>query len=117
MISLAYAGAGLLVIVLTSLLKKDHFSRKTNQAITTVLSIIGGIVTSYFQKNGTADLTHTIQHTAYVGTVAQLVYSFAYKDTTVEAFLDSIHITAGGVKKEDPATAALQAVEDLTNKK
>jgi len=85
--SLMLLGLGILVTLLTSLLKTVDFSPKTSNAISGVLSLLTGYVSSYFLKNGTVDLMDTARHSTYIYAAAQLVYIYALQNTAFNAWL------------------------------
>ena len=93
--SLTFLGLGLAVALLTSLLKNVNWSSKQKHTAAVFLSIVGGYVSSYFQKNGTTDLTDITKHSAYAYAVSQLFYSYALKNTSVNAWLTKFNLLPG----------------------
>lgn len=110
MTAVVYALVGLVVVLLTSLLKKESWSAKTNQILATILSTVGGLVTIYFQKGGSATLSNTVQHSAILLASAQLIYSLGLKDTAVNAYLSSLNILGAGVKSDKSVEEAIAQV-------
>jgi uncharacterized protein YacL len=92
MTALIYAVVGLVVVLLTSLLKKPKWSVKTKQAINTVLSLIAGVITTYFEVNGTSGLSDTVQNSAMLLAASQVIYTFGLKDTAVNAYLTNLNL-------------------------
>jgi Zn-dependent protease len=85
--SLTLLGLGILVTILTSLLKTVDFSPKFSNAISGVLSLLTGYVSSYFLENGPVDLIEAAKHSTYIYTAAQLVYIYALQNTAFNAWL------------------------------
>jgi hypothetical protein len=110
MTAVVYALVGLVVVLLTSLLKKESWSAKTNQILATILSTVGGLVTIYFQKGESATLSNTVQHSAILLASAQLIYSLGLKDTAVNAYLSSLNILGAGVKSDKSVEEAIAQV-------
>jgi hypothetical protein len=92
MTALIYAVVGLVVVLLTSLLKKPKWSVKTKQAISTVLSLVAGTVATYFEVNGTSGLSDTVQNSAILLAASQLIYTFGIKDTGVNTYLTGLNL-------------------------
>lgn len=116
MTAVVYALIGLAVVLLTSLLKKEHWSAKTNQILATVLSTIGGIATLYFKNGGTVTLSNTVQHSAILLAVAQLIYSLGLKDSAVNAYLTSINLLGTGVSADKSVVEAAIDVASVAKK-
>ena len=120
MTAVVYALIGLAVVLLTSLLKKEHWSAKTNQVLATVLSTIGGIVTLYMNNGGTVTLSNTVQHSAILLGVAQLIYSLGLKNTAINEYLTGLNLFGAGVsadKSVEEAVAQVASAAKKTKKK
>jgi len=120
MTAVVYALVGLAVVLLTSLLKKEHWSAKTNQVLATVLSTIGGIVTLYMNNGGTVTLSNTVQHSAILLGVAQLIYSLGLKNTAINEYLTGLNLFGAGVsadKSVEEAVAQVASAAKNTKKK
>jgi len=120
MTAVVYALVGLAVVLLTSLLKKEHWSAKTNQVLATVLSTIGGIVTLYMNNGGTVTLSNTVQHSAILLGVAQLIYSLGLKNTAINEYLTGLNLFGAGVsadKSVEEAVAQVASAAKKTKKK
>jgi len=102
--SLLFAGLGVLVVLLTSLIKGNHWSKKTKHFVAVVISALTGVVSSYFQKNGTNNLTDVMKHSTYLYAISQLVYTYALGNTSINTWLTNFNLV--------PAPAAAQ---DTTN--
>ena len=98
MTAVIYALVGLAVVVGTSVLKKEKWSVKTKTSISGGLSLVGGFVTTYFNSNGTDTLNSSIQNSAILLALAQLIYTFGLKDTSVNKFLTGLNLYKSGVK-------------------
>lgn len=90
--SLLFLGLGIVVTLLTSVLKTVTLSPKVSHAISVVLSVLAGYVSSYFQKNGVTDLTDLAKHFTYVYATSQLVYGYALKDSSLNAWLTNFNL-------------------------
>jgi biotin transporter BioY len=110
MTAVIYAIVGLVVVLLTSLLKKEHWSTKTNQVLATVLSTLGGLVTIYLKNGGSATLSNTVEHSAILLAVAQLIYSLGLKDTSINAYITSLNLFGAGVKSDKSVEEAIAQV-------
>ena len=99
--SLIFLGLGLVVTLLTSLVKKEKWSTKTKHSIAIVLSALGGFVSQYFKANGTTDLTSLAQHSTYLYAISQLVYAYALSNTTLNAWLTQFNLIPGGKSTDD----------------
>lgn len=120
MTAVVYALVGLAVVLLTSLLKKEHWSAKTNQVLATVLSTVGGIVTLYMNNGGTVTLSNTVQHSAILLGVAQLIYSLGLKNTAINEYLTGLNLFGAGVsadKSVEEAVAQVASAAKKTKKK
>lgn len=83
---------GILVSLTTSFLKNINWSKKTKHSITVALSAITAVVSSYFQKNGTQDLTDIGKHFTYLYAVSQLFYVYGVKNTQLNSWLTGLNI-------------------------
>ena len=120
MTAVVYALIGLAVVLLTSLLKKEHWSGKTNQVLATVLSTVGGVVTLYLKNGGTVTLSNTVQHSAILLGVAQLIYSLGLKNTAINEYLTGLNLFGAGVsadKSVEEAVAQVASAAKKTKKK
>jgi len=91
-LSLAFLGLGVVVALGTSLLKNVNLSPKVSHAIAIVLSIASSYVSAYFAKNGTTDLTTIAKQSTYIYTASQLIYAYALKGTTFDAWLTKFNL-------------------------
>jgi hypothetical protein len=94
MTAVIYAIAGLAVVLLTSLVKREHWSAKTKTSLLTILSTVAGYITIYFDKNGTTTLLNTLNHSSIVLAASHLVYSLGFKGTPLDKFLTKINSIA-----------------------
>lgn len=92
MSAVAYAGLGLVVVVLTSLLKTVNLSTKQSHLIAAVTSILTGYVSNYFSQNGTGDLVSVAQHSTTVYAASQLIYGFLIQNTQFNDWLTKFSI-------------------------
>lgn len=90
--SLTIAALGLFVTFATSTLKNINYSKKTKHTVAVVLSALSGLVSSYFQKNGTADLQDIVKHSAYLYAASQMLYVYGFKNTQINAWLTNLNI-------------------------
>lgn len=90
--SLQFLGLGVFVAGATSLLKTVNLSPKVSHAIAAILSILTGVVSSYFAKNGTTDLTDIAKHSTYIYTASQLVYAYTLKGTSFDVWLTKFNL-------------------------
>jgi hypothetical protein len=90
--ALGYAGLGLIVVVLTSLLKTVNLSAKQSHLIATVTSLLTGVVSNYFSQHGTADLVSVAQHSTVIYAASQLLYNFVIQDTTFNDWLTKFNL-------------------------
>lgn len=102
--SLLFLGLGIVVAVLTSLVKQEKWSTKTKHAVSVVLSLLTGYVSQYFKTNGTTDLTTLAQHSTYLYAVSQLVYAYALSNTTFNGWLTQFNLVPGGNRNADAQT-------------
>lgn len=107
---LIYALAGLLVTFGTSLLKNAKWSTQSKQAVAAALSTVAGVVTAYFELNGTVELGNSIRNSAMLVGIAQLIYVFAVKDTAINNYLEKLNVFSWGVKKEVTKEEAIVSV-------
>lgn len=91
-LSLAFLGLGVVVAVGTSLLKTVNLSPKVSHVIALVLSLASGYVSAYFAKNGTTDLTTIAKQSTYIYTASQLVYAYALRGTSFDAWLTKFNL-------------------------
>ena len=90
--ALVFVVLGIVVTLLTSLVKQEHWSNRLKQTVTAVLSFIGGVVLSYFKLNGTVDLAETLTSSAQLLAIAQLIYSYGLRDSRLNKFLTSLRL-------------------------
>lgn len=112
--ALVYAVLGIAVVILTSVIKQEKWSKRNKQTASAVLSFVGGIVTAYFQNNGSVDLAETLNNSAVLLAVAQLVYSYGMRDTKLNKFLTSLHLESTLDKNETVAEAAAELLQEVT---
>jgi len=86
-VSLTFLTLGILVTLLTSLVKTLNWSPKTTHTLTAILSLLAGYVSAYFQRNGTTDLEDVAKHFAYIYTTSQFVYAYALNNTALNNWL------------------------------
>jgi hypothetical protein len=90
--SLLFAVLGLAVVLVTSLVKTINLTPKQSHFISVVLSIATGAVSSYFQKNGSADLVSIAKNSTTIYAASQLIYGFALQNTSVDAWLTKFNL-------------------------
>lgn len=90
--SLTFLALGIVVSLATSFLKNINWSKKTKHSVTVILSTVGAVVSSYFQKNGVQDLEDIAKHFTYLYAVSQLFYMYGIKNTQLNAWLTNFNI-------------------------
>jgi hypothetical protein len=104
---------GVVVALGTSLVKQDSWSLKRKQTLAAFLSLLGGVVTAYFSKNGTVELGNTLQSSATLLAVAQLAYSYALKNTKLNKFLTGINLSGTLSDTKTVEEAIVEVVEEV----
>lgn len=112
--ALVFLGLGVVVALGTSLIKQDGWSLKRKQSVATLLSLLGGVVTAYFNKNGVVELGNTLQSSAMLLAVAQLAYSYALKNTKLNKFLTGLHLDGTLSKTKTVEEAIVEVVAEVT---
>lgn len=90
--ALFYAGLGLVVVVLTSLLKTVNLSSRQSHLIATVVSMLTGFVSNYFAQAGTGDLVSIAQRSTLVYAASQMLYGFLLQNTQFNDWLTKFSI-------------------------
>lgn len=90
--SLTFLALGVVVSLATSFLKNINWSRKTKHSVNVLLSALGAVVTSYFQKNGVQDLEDIAKHFTYLYAVSQLFYAYGIRNTQINAWLTKFNV-------------------------
>lgn len=93
--SLLFLGLGILVVLGTSFLKNVNWSKKQKHFLALILSSLTGLVSSYFQKNGTADLVNIAKNSTYLYTISQIGYVYFIGNTSLNAWLTKFNILPG----------------------
>jgi len=92
--SLTFLVLGIFVSITTSFVKNIDWSRKTKHSISIILSSLGAIVSSYFQKNGITDLEDIAKHFTYLYAVSQIFYAYGIKNTQFNSWLTKFNLFA-----------------------
>lgn len=87
---LIYALLGVVVALATSIIKQEHWNNTTKSALNTVLSFVGGLVTVYFQTNGTSGVYGLIGSWAAILGISQAMFAFVLKPTQLDRFLTTL---------------------------
>ena len=81
-----------LVVLLTSLVKREHWSVKTKTSLNVVLSTVGGWATLYLDKTGNAKtLLNTLQHSGIILGLSSTLYQLGFRGTPLDKFLTSVN--------------------------
>jgi len=99
--SLIFLGLGVLVVLGTSFLKNINWSKKQKHSIAVILSALTGVVSSYFKKNGTGDLTSIAENSAYLYAISQIAYVFVLGNTTLDTWLTKFNILPSSNRSEN----------------
>jgi len=93
--SLLFLLLGVIIVFATSFLKNANWSKKNKHSLAVILSTLTGVVSSYFQKNGTSDLVDIAKHSTYLYTISQLAYTYFISNTSFNQWLTKFNLTSG----------------------
>jgi len=87
---------GVVVTLLTSLFKLEHWSNKVKNGICVGLSVVGAVVAAGF-VNGwpQLDVQHVVTFATLVYGTAQAMYQFILRGTDAEAALANVNVAGG----------------------
>jgi len=101
-------GFGIVVTILTSVLKTINLDSRQRQSIAVVLSLLGGVALTWNQFDGDYSTAHLTQTFAAVYASSQLIYQYLLSGTNLDQVLTAFSIFGGNRNNDEAALEELQ---------
>lgn len=101
---------GLIVTILTSVLKTINLSTRWRHTIAVALSAVGGLALAWNQFNGDYSPQHLLETFSAIYASSQLIYNYLLSGTNLDQILTAFTVFGGN---KDNAATILQDAHDV----